>query len=225
VTDPGMASTGPKGPRNEWPQISGVDLETIHVLAGDRCPSSDIAEAIESAGSGCICVIRGDVPDNVRAVIPPLLQALQMYDADLVGPKVVDRQGRLLAADPHFGSDLMPATAGCRGEADDGRFDFVAPVPWLPAKLILVRTHVFRSIRGLDAELTGHLQQADFCLRARGRGFKCLYAGHVTAVCDSWREQETSREAERQFLGRWARFPQLVFPEEETPEYRSQGGG
>ena len=209
------------------PGSTGTDDVSFLIVGdpGTASTSLDIAETIERSGSSCICVVRGEVPDNLRAVIAPLLQAMHTYDADLVGPKVVDRQGRLLAADPHFGSDLMPATSWCRGEADDGRFDFVAPVSWLPAKMMLVRTHVFRSIRGLDAELPGHLQQADFCLRARSRGFKCLYAGHVTAVCDSWKEQETSREAERHFLDRWARFPHLVFPEEVTPEYRSQGGG
>jgi len=194
------------------------------VILTDPGSSLDIADAIERTDGRCICVVRGELPDNLRTVIPPLLHAMQMYDADLVGPKVVDRQGRLLAADPHFRSDLMPATAG-RGEADEGRFDFVAPVSWLPANVMLVRTHVFHSVPGWDAALTGHLQEADFCLKARSRGFTCLYAGHVTAVCASWQEHETSREAEQHFLQRWGRLPQLLFPEEEIPEYRSQRGG
>jgi GT2 family glycosyltransferase len=138
---------------------------------------------------------------------------MQAHDADLIGPKATGGDGRLLVADPHFGSDLMPTTAS-PGAVDDGGSDEVVPAPWMPAHTLLVGRHVFLSIHGLDQDFSGHLQDADFCLRARQRGFRCVYAGDVTAVGGTHDEAAAPIEMRRHFLERWSRFPELVFPAE-----------
>jgi GT2 family glycosyltransferase len=202
-----------------WSSKTAVPRDAIHVLASNHCGSQDIARALVSSNRHYVCLMRGEPGADSADVIAALVRTLQAYDADLIGPKAVDSRGRLLVADPHFTSDLMPATGG-PVEADDGRFGYVATVPWLPANLLVVRRHVLRSIPGLDASLAGRLQDADFCLRARRRGFTCLYAGTVTAVCTSFEEEERRVDLTRRFLDRWGRLPHLLFPEEGAPEAR-----
>ena len=137
---------------------------------------------------------------------------MQAHDADLIGPKAIGRDGRLLVADPHFGSDLMPTTAS-PDAVDDGGYDEVVPAAWMPAYTLLVGRGVFLSIHGPDQDFSGRLQDADFCLRARRRGFRCVYAGDVTAVGGAPDEAVAPIEM-RRFLARWSRFPELVFPAE-----------
>jgi len=77
---------------------------------------------------------------------------------------------------------------------------------------------VFRSIGTLDPDLAGNLEDADFCLRARSRGFKCLYAGNVTICLRSADSGPVRVEATRGFQDRWSRFPELLFPEQIVPK-------
>src|SRR5262249_31690301 len=163
------------------------------------------------------CLMRGGPVEGCRQTIQDLLWELDTHDADLAGPKMLDCSGRIVSADPHFDSDLMPATSGWL-EQDEGRFDYVSNAPWLPATMLLVRRHVFRSIGTLDPDLAGNLQDADFCLRARSRGFKCLYAGNVTICLRSADSGPVRVEATRGFQDRWSRFPELLFPEQIVPK-------
>jgi GT2 family glycosyltransferase len=138
---------------------------------------------------------------------------MEIHDADLMGPRIYDLSDRLLSADPYFDSELLPTTSGWL-ESDNGRFGGPSDVPWLPATMLLVRRHVLQSIGMFDPYLAGSLQDADFCLRARSRGFRCLYAGNVTVHIEAGDAAETPPDAKRRFQERWSRFPELLFPEQ-----------
>ncbi|MCP5111372.1 MAG: hypothetical protein GY953_11115 [bacterium] len=206
--------------REQSSSKSGIALDAVHVLTPGRKLSESIARGLEQSDRNYVCLIRGEPPEDSGRVINDLMRELEAHDADLVGPKTVDEEGRLLSADPYFDSEMMPATAG-RLESDEGRFDYVSPAPWLPAAMLLIRRYVFRSIGSFDPTLTGSLQDSDFCLRARSRGLKCLYAGNVT-VCASIEEAEAAG-AKRRFLDRWSRSPELLYPERKIRNVSAAG--
>jgi hypothetical protein len=202
--------------RAQWSFRTGIRDDAIHLLTPDRCNSLSIAEILANSDRSHVCLVRTEAEENSRAVLAALMLRMRTFDADLVGPKTVDREGRLLVAEPYFGSDLMP-TATAAAAVDDGRYDDVVDAPWLPAMMLLVRRHVFRAVPALDAELAGDFQDADFCLRARQRDFRCVYAGDVKSVAPGRAQVPVSVQMRHRFLERWIRFPELAFPEQAAP--------
>jgi hypothetical protein len=200
-------------PREEWSTRTGVAVDAIHVVTQDRDISKSISDVLKHSDQKYICIVRGEPPKDCQQTIQELVRELETHDADLIGPKAVDFQRRLLIADPYFDSELMPATAA-KLQYDEGRFDYVMAAPWLPAVMLVIRRHVLRSIGGFDPDLAGNLQDADFCLRARSRGFRCCYAGNVTAVGAFSPNADRPAEDKLRFLDRWSRFPELLFPEQ-----------
>jgi GT2 family glycosyltransferase len=212
---PGRASDAidQTDPPEQWSVKTGIASDAIQVVTQHRHLSEIISNVIKQSDRKYICVVRGEPPEDSQQTIQDLIRELEAHDGDLIGPKAVDFQGRLLIADPYFDSELMPATAA-KLQYDEGRFDYVMAAPWLPAAMLLIRRHVLRSIGAFDPDLAGNLQDADFCLRARSRGFKCCYAGNVTAVGAFSADTDRSAEDKRRFLDRWSRFPELLFPEQ-----------
>lgn len=59
----------------------------------------------------------------------------------------------------------------CRGrlmsfvEEDHGQYDKVAPIFWATGACLLMRTHIYKELGGLDAEFFAHQEEIDLCWR------------------------------------------------------------
>lgn len=64
----------------------------------------------------------------------------------------------------------------CRGrvtsyiERDNGQYDDAAEVFWASGAAMLVRSEVYRSLGGLDEDYFAHMEEIDFCWRAKNSG-------------------------------------------------------
>ncbi len=159
-----------------------------------------------------VCLIQGIPSDGILDVVELLLDELNSQDADLIGPKIVDKDGSALAGEPCFDSRMLPDREGSSNGNDP--IAGSTSVPWLPSELLIVRSYVIRTIGGFDRSMTGNVRDADFCLRARIRGFRCIYAAGIASARSQNRTQEVRSENVRRFLDRWGRTPELLFPEE-----------
>lgn len=65
---------------------------------------------------------------------------------------------------------------GCR---DDGRFDVVRPVEWLPGCSILFRSAALADVGLFDESFFAYHEDADWGARARERGWECWYDGRA----------------------------------------------
>ena len=87
----------------------------------------------------------------------------------------------------------------CRGriltsiETDQGQYDHPARIFWASGTCMVVRSDLFRSLKGLDNQFFAHMEEIDFCWRAQWAGYtiavipesKILHVGGGTLPNDS----------------------------------------
>lgn len=90
----------------------------------------------------------------------------------------------------------------CRGrlfqtlEKDTGQFDEVTEVFWATGACLFVRANVYRQLGGLDERFFAHMEEIDFCWRAKNKGYKVMvcpqstvfHVGGGTLPKKSWRK-------------------------------------
>lgn len=62
------------------------------------------------------------------------------------------------------------------GEIDKGQFEISKEVNFITGCAMLIKKEVFEKIGFLDGRFFLYYEDTDFCLRAKKRGFKCLFA-------------------------------------------------
>lgn len=69
----------------------------------------------------------------------------------------------------------------CRGrifqeiEEDQGQFDDIQEVFWASGACLFVRAQVFHSLGGFDSDFFAHMEEIDFCWRAKNAAYKIVY--------------------------------------------------
>jgi len=90
----------------------------------------------------------------------------------------------------------------CRGrmfqtlEEDNGQYDDIAEVFWATGACFFVRSKVFHELGGFDNRFFAHMEEIDFCWRAKNRGYrimvcpqsKVFHVGGGTLPKQSWRK-------------------------------------
>jgi GT2 family glycosyltransferase len=72
----------------------------------------------------------------------------------------------------------------CRGrlfqsiEKDKGQYDDATEVFWATGACMFVRADVYRKLGGLDNRFFAHMEEIDFCWRAKNEGYKIMYCPH-----------------------------------------------
>ncbi len=74
----------------------------------------------------------------------------------------------------------------CRGrifqslETDTGQFDDIKEIFWATGACMFVRADIFHKLGGLDERFFAHMEEIDFCWRAKTKGYKIMYCGKST---------------------------------------------
>lgn len=69
----------------------------------------------------------------------------------------------------------------CRGrifqemEEDLGQYDDIQEVFWASGACLFVRSEVFRELEGFDEDFFAHMEEIDFCWRAKNKDYKIVY--------------------------------------------------
>ena len=72
----------------------------------------------------------------------------------------------------------------CRGrifetlEEDNGQYNDVQEMFWATGACMFVRAYVFNLLGGLEPAFFAHMEEIDFCWRAKNAGYKVMYNGH-----------------------------------------------
>lgn len=72
----------------------------------------------------------------------------------------------------------------CRGrlfetlEEDKGQYNDVQEIFWATGACMFVRANVFHGLGGLEPAFFAHMEEIDFCWRAKNTGYKVMYNGH-----------------------------------------------
>ncbi|GAA4428302.1 glycosyltransferase family 2 protein [Pontibacter saemangeumensis] len=128
---------------------------------------------------------------NSDVAVPPgwMKPVISLMDADesiaVCQPKILSQQH------PHFfeyagaGGGLLDALGYpyCRGrlfeklEEDKGQYNDVREIFWASGACMFVRAEVYRALGGLEPAFFAHMEEIDFCWRAKLAGYKVLYNG------------------------------------------------
>ncbi|MEZ5197980.1 MAG: glycosyltransferase family 2 protein [Bacteroidales bacterium] len=74
----------------------------------------------------------------------------------------------------------------CRGrlfqtmETDGGQYDDVKEIFWATGACMFVRSEVYKELGGLDERFFAHMEEIDFCWRAKNQGYKIMYCPDST---------------------------------------------
>lgn len=74
----------------------------------------------------------------------------------------------------------------CRGrifshlEEDQGQYDDNIPVFWATGACLFVKSNAFHELGGLDEKFFAHMEEIDFCWRAKNAGYEIYYCGEST---------------------------------------------
>lgn len=69
----------------------------------------------------------------------------------------------------------------CRGrifdtvENDTGQYDSIEEIFWASGAAMVVRTKLFKALGGFDKDYFAHMEEIDFCWRAKRAGYKVIY--------------------------------------------------
>ena len=130
-----------------------------------------------------------------------------------IGPKIVNPEKAILSAEPFLDARRSPASKG-RNEIDAGQYGYHAKAVWLPSRALLIRREVLNAIGGFDeCYANGDIADADLCLKARFRDFKCVYAGTVTVRDNGAGTEPGDPETEpgfARFTEKWNAYSDLL---------------
>lgn len=65
-------------------------------------------------------------------------------------------------------------------EKDTGQYDEVKEIFWATGACMFVRAEVFHQLGGFDHDFFAHMEEIDFCWRAKNLGYRIMYCPHST---------------------------------------------
>lgn len=183
---------------------SGGGDDAIHVIEKQQSSSANRNEAFRGTTRPLICFLDDDAELADTSTLPILLDRMNAWDAALSGPKLLASQGRLFSGPPYTDPISLETRVAGMGEVDTGEYDMTMLVPWLPSTVLLVRREVMLATGGFDESYLGSQHEdVDFALRARARGFSCLYVGEASAYHHNSMRNGRFRRNKDYLTARW----------------------
>ncbi|MFQ5696142.1 MAG: glycosyltransferase family 2 protein [Terriglobia bacterium] len=163
-------------------------------------PVSAVQYALTQTADDWIVLLNSDVrvgPESLRR----LLEVLREYpEYDVAVPKLLrSQQQRVIDS---AGDAVLMGGGSYRvgaGERDLGQYDGLRRVPTAASTLCATRRSLLEELGGLDQDFIGFLEDVDLALRARLRGYRCVYVPSAEAFHEGgasfghWKESDILR--------------------------------
>lgn len=136
--------------------------------------------ALEQVDAQYYCLLNSDI-EVTEHWIEPIIALLDSNDT------IAAVQPKLLSYDRRDEFEYAGAAGGfvdkygypfCRGrvfsnvEKDHGQYDTTEDIFWATGAALFVRSDVYRTMGGLDADFFAHMEEIDFCWRIKNAGYK-----------------------------------------------------
>lgn len=168
--------------QSHYPTIQLVELDKNYGYAGGY------NRALSQVDADYLVLLNNDV-EVTGGWLEPMIRLL---DAN---PEIVSVQPKILSAVNRDHFDYAGAGGGmidalgypfCRGrifntlEFDSHQYDDTREVFWTSGACMLIRASAFRQLGGLDEGFFMHMEEIDWCWRARRQGCRHYYCGAST---------------------------------------------
>lgn len=164
---------------------SKLGMRVVEHNAGFNFSRLNNLVALESE-SDFVCLLNNDVEIIDVDWLSKLVQTSIRHQGALVGPMLLYPDGlvqhagvraSLWGSAGHSYSRFDPAAI-----TDHSLLQSISEVDALTAACLLVPTHTYKRLGGLDESFEVGLNDIDFCLRARLEGERCIYVPHSRLI-------------------------------------------
>lgn len=188
---------------------AGIRDSAIYVINEKRSCSKNRNYGYHQTRQPLICFMDDNTELIHEESLDEMLSLMTTQNADLIGPRIVTGENTIFSADPYFNENQWPVPGGAN-ENDDGRYQYIREAPWLTSAFLIVKREVIKAINGFDETYEdSRNEDADFCLKARSRNFRCIYAGKTSVQHRNSQRIDCFGRDFEQFILRWGKHKEL----------------
>lgn len=173
--------------RKRFPELRRIELEKNFGFTGGY--NRAVAQVLKDyPQTEYIVLINSDI-DVPQGWLKPLIDYMDSHPAcGVCGPKLhallplpeggYERSSRFEYAGAAGGYLDRLGYPFCRGrvlsrtQEDEGQWDTVKNLMWVSGACLVTRSSLWKSIGGLDERFFAHMEEIDYCFRARREGYK-----------------------------------------------------
>lgn len=160
--------------KSNFPSVKFLQLETNTGYAGGY------NNALKQIEADYYVLLNSDIEVTDNWLTP--LAHLMDNEPDVAAcqPKILDYNNRNLfeyagasgGYIDHYGYPFCRGRIMNRLEIDEGQYNNIQEIFWASGACFMVRSHVFHQIGGFDSDFFAHMEEIDFCWRAKNEGYK-----------------------------------------------------
>lgn len=159
---------------NEFPTVKIIKFDKNHGFTGGY------NRAIRLIDSKYILLLNSDV-EVTENYLSPLLKTIESsIGIAAVMPKIIslNNRSKFEYAGAAGGEIDILGLPYCNGrtlskvETDKGQYDTIREIFWASGAAMLTRRELYLELGGLDEDYFAHMEEIDFCWRAKNRGYK-----------------------------------------------------
>ena len=177
VADNGSTDDSLDFVRAHYPGMRIIELDKNYGFAGGY------NRALEQVEADYFVLLNDDV-EVTPGWVEPVIQQMQQH------PEMAICQPKLLMYDQRDTFEYAGGAGGfidkygypfCRGrmfttlEKDHGQYDNPSDIFWASGAAMFVRADVWRQLGGLDNDFFAHMEEIDFCWRAKNAGYRVAF--------------------------------------------------
>jgi GT2 family glycosyltransferase len=141
--------------------------------------------ALKHVEADVFCLLNNDVEVSENWLQPIIKTFCNKTNTAIIQPKILDYKNK-------FYFEYAGAAGGfidkfgypyCRGrifntiEKDDGQYDDASEIFWASGACLFIRSQVFKELNGFDDYFFAHMEEIDFCWRAKNLEYSVKYVG------------------------------------------------
>lgn len=166
--------------REHYPRLRIIELDKNYGFAGGY------NRALEQVEADYYVLLNDDVEVTPNWIEPVIAQMEQHPQTAICQPKLLmyDQRDTFEYAGGAGGFIDKYGYPFCRGrmfttlEQDRGQYDDPCPIFWASGAAMFVRSSVWKELGGLDDDFFAHMEEIDFCWRAKNAGYEVEYCPH-----------------------------------------------
>jgi len=161
----------------EFPQVRTIILEKNHGFAGGY------NLALQQITSDYYILLNSDIEVTENWIMPvielmkadPAIAACQPKIRSFFEPEKFEYAGAAGGFIDKYGYPFCQGRMFQSLEKDEGQYDETREVFWATGACLFVRASVFHAMGGFDEDFFAHMEEIDFCWRAKNHGYKIMY--------------------------------------------------
>lgn len=177
IADNGSTDDSIEFLRTHYPDLRIVQLDKNYGFAGGY------NLALEQIEADYYVLLNDDVEVAPNWIAPVIEQMQQNEKTAICQPKLLmyDQRDTFEYAGGAGGFIDSYGYPFCRGrmfdtvEKDHGQYDDPCEIFWATGAAMFVRADVWKELGGLDADFFAHMEEIDFCWRAKNAGYRVEY--------------------------------------------------